>query len=1211
MAMLPTAECAAASVNVNVESEVVAEEVTTEVATEEVTTEVATEEVTTEVATEEVTTEVVTEEVTTEVATEEVTTEVVTEEVTTEVVTEEVTTEEVTTEVVTEEVTTEVATEEATTEVETEEVTTEAETEEVTTEAETEVSLPGMDNYTLSAEDKAELKVLKDNMSFIQNVKEGEECVKGELVFLADTQEEALAIAAGYGAELEGYEYGVAVIKLAEDVSIADALSMAANQTEDVVLAPAWPNYYRTTCSGTDSYISIEADADMLDMGTADVEIGMSSVDPYLLATSGSYQWQHNMVGSQAAWNAGYTGKGVKVAVIDSGVLSTHEDLNVIDNKSFVTGNSSPNDGVGHGTHVAGLVAAKKGNGKGGAGIAPDAEILNLRVLGDDGSGEDYDIMRAVSYAAQNGVDIINMSLGGPGYSKSFQTVVKSAYESGVLVLAAAGNESTSAKAYPAGYDYVYSIGAVRQNKGKTYFTNYGSWVDFSAPGEDLYSTYNAGTSSYTAMSGTSMACPVAAGTAAVILSANPGIMSKTGKDKVKALVSAMNKGKVAGNGGASNIVDLRKALGVKEAYEAPMAPTFEVASNTKIEEEKMMLTINKSASTDTIYYSLDGKNVTFKNGAPSANAFVYTGPVEIGGAAKITVKAIAVNPVGIASKASTATYKFAPKVSSIELSGVTTILAGKSTKLTATVAPSYAANKKVTWTVSPAEKGVTVKNGTVKAAKTAEAGKYTITATSANNISKSIVINVTDKSNVKSIKFTPAKATVEIGAKSTTYSVADKIAVTLTDGSTTANISDIAWSTNNANVATVNAGEITAKAAGTAKITAMAADGSGKKAVFTITVKQKATGIKITGYDKLAVGKSIKLAATVIPATTANKKVVWSVSPEGQGVTVKNGVVKAAKNAAAANYKITATSADGSEATDSMTVVVSDNAITKITLDQKNATIFRTAGNSKAATSVTVKATVQSKAANTAVEFISSNPGIATVTQSGATAVITATGKATGTTKITCKAMDGSGKSATCTVTVQNPASKLVINPNSGYSFNVAQGAKIKLNAVFESANGPIKAGKVEWTSSDESAVTVDKNGNVKGIKAFSTAVITARATDGSNLSASCTISVWNKYNKFETYPNLNSKNYYINVTDGTKGLPILFDGQQNTNVGAFVAMAVEVSNPDVLNAYVYSDYYGNMYLVITPNKKGTSKITIKSIDGTNKKVTYSLQVR
>jgi serine protease len=292
--------------------------------------------------------------------------------------------------------------------------------------------------------------------------------------------------------------------------------------------------------------------------------------------------WHLTTINLPTVWaNSGYTGSGVTVAVIDTGILSGHPDMTgqiSSDGYDFISDVNNAMDGDGldpnpedlgdgtdspapssfHGTHVSGTIAARANNNPtpvGIAGIAYNAQIMPLRVLGKYG-GTDADIIQAVYYAAgldnASGVtpgikaDIINMSLGGPGYSSSFQAAVSAARTAGVIIVAAAGNESTSSKTYPAALNGVIAVSAVDQNKDLAWYSNYGqvadNWIDIAAPGGDtrvdldgdgnpdgVLSTLGDDSGSTTVMTydyyqGTSMAAPHVVGIIALMKEANPAM---------------------------------------------------------------------------------------------------------------------------------------------------------------------------------------------------------------------------------------------------------------------------------------------------------------------------------------------------------------------------------------------------------------------------------------------------------------------------------------------------------------------------------------------------------------------------------------------------------------------------------------------------------------------------------------------------------------
>lgn len=219
----------------------------------------------------------------------------------------------------------------------------------------------------------------------------------------------------------------------------------------------------------------------------------------------------------------GYKGANVKVGVLDTGIAASHSDLNVVGGASFVSGESYNTDGNGHGTHVAGTVAALD-NSIGVLGVAPNVSLYAIKVLNSSGSGTYSAIVSGIEWATANNLDVINMSLGGPSGSTALKQAVDKAYASGVVVVAAAGNSGTSGSSstigYPAKYDSVIAVGAVNSSNQRASFSSVGPELDVVAPGVSIYSTYPSNT--YATLNGTSMASPHVAGAAALILSKSP-----------------------------------------------------------------------------------------------------------------------------------------------------------------------------------------------------------------------------------------------------------------------------------------------------------------------------------------------------------------------------------------------------------------------------------------------------------------------------------------------------------------------------------------------------------------------------------------------------------------------------------------------------------------------------------------------------------------
>lgn len=283
-----------------------------------------------------------------------------------------------------------------------------------------------------------------------------------------------------------------------------------------------------------------------------------------------SYQWHYPLINLPQAWDAigglANAGTNVTVAVIDTGVVLSHPDLagRLVAGFDFISNPLMALDGDGpdvnpddpgdqnnggassfHGTHVAGTIAAATNNTAGVAAVAGQAKIMPLRVLGQ-GGGTSFDILEAVRYAAglatqvhvDNGnrrVDIMNLSLGGGGFSQAEQDVYTQARNRGVIIIAAAGNDNSSTPGYPASYSGVVSVSAVDMNKAKAPYSNFGQFIDVAAPGGDtskdlngdgyadgVLSTHADDSSGsirfvYGFLDGTSMAAPHAAGVAALM----------------------------------------------------------------------------------------------------------------------------------------------------------------------------------------------------------------------------------------------------------------------------------------------------------------------------------------------------------------------------------------------------------------------------------------------------------------------------------------------------------------------------------------------------------------------------------------------------------------------------------------------------------------------------------------------------------------------
>ncbi|MCX5750807.1 MAG: S8 family serine peptidase [Candidatus Saganbacteria bacterium] len=246
--------------------------------------------------------------------------------------------------------------------------------------------------------------------------------------------------------------------------------------------------------------------------------------DPYL-----SQQWGITKIAAENGWGI-YSGSSTEIiAVVDTGVSYIHEDLTggkVLLGHDYVNGDDDPTDDNGHGTHISGIAGAITDNNKGIAGINWLAKILAIKVLDSTGHGSTVNVALGVREAADRPAGIINLSLGETTASSVLEDACTYAYNKGCVIVAAAGNSGSSSPFYPAAYTNVIAVAATDQSDKRAVWggesSNYGTWVDISAPGTDIYSTtYNSPTS-YGLKSGTSMAAPFVSGLAALIKGQHP-----------------------------------------------------------------------------------------------------------------------------------------------------------------------------------------------------------------------------------------------------------------------------------------------------------------------------------------------------------------------------------------------------------------------------------------------------------------------------------------------------------------------------------------------------------------------------------------------------------------------------------------------------------------------------------------------------------------
>ena len=250
-----------------------------------------------------------------------------------------------------------------------------------------------------------------------------------------------------------------------------------------------------------------------------------------------------NMVQALDVPDLGFDGtdevSDMKVCILDTG-LATHPDIpsTYVEGFGYYPVGGDYTDRQGHGTHVAGTVAAL-GNDEGVIGVlrSPNTHLVIGKVLSDRGSGTYANVMDGLTKCMQRGAKVVNMSLGGGGYLQSFQDKVNELHEAGMVIVAAAGNGGSSSRFYPASYDHIISVAALDSNQNRASFSQFNDRVDLAAPGVSVRSTCIG--NSYCSKSGTSMASPHVAGVVALVWSHFPNVnhtqindvLEKTAKD--------------------------------------------------------------------------------------------------------------------------------------------------------------------------------------------------------------------------------------------------------------------------------------------------------------------------------------------------------------------------------------------------------------------------------------------------------------------------------------------------------------------------------------------------------------------------------------------------------------------------------------------------------------------------------------------------------
>lgn len=919
--------------------------------------------------------------------------------------------------------------------------------------------LPGLpEDYVLSEGELADKADMISHQVAQQtaSLTEGTQYEKDILLVWADTEETAQAYAQAFSAELVCRQDGLATLRL-NGVSVVEALTAA---QESDRLPAAYPNHIAVLPPDEGEWEENSG----LALFSEDIPQPQTwrswldnteNPDPYLTdPTSYRYQYMHDTVDSYAAWGV-TTGKGVTVAVIDTGVKANHEDLPNLRRVEVTNGNEflSLEDATGHGTHVAGIIGAAMGNGKGGAGIAPGATILSLRVVNAAGYIYDSALIAALRTAVKNGAQIVNISIGGTAYNAVFQKVINEATEAGVTVVAAMGNDGTNCLNYPAGYDNVIGVVSVDRTNNRASGSSYGTWGDVAAPGAAVWSTTYHG--SYGSKSGTSMASPVVAGVAALYKSVHP--------DATPAQITARLKA-TATRGGSdlgAGIVNAAAALSEK-----PGIPTAEIRSGETGEVLSRSDGGTLSAPWDGrlcltgtgrfLLYTLDGKTPGIREGQIVCGQR-YNGPISLADYAgqTLTVKAMAVGDGGLAGSVLTCRIqvKKGTEIGSVAVSGPRELLAGKTGEFQANVTgvnPEAPVEQAVIWRISDRSDNM------ARAAIGASTGKLTTPRLSAGDEGW---VEVTAASKTGQVSSEPFRVTVKALNPVARISLSETkvscytgntatLIVTMLDSKGNPVSPEVLWSSSKPQVATVEDGVVTALTKGSTTITCKALDGSGKTAKCTVSVAQAVESLTITGPASLAPGANFTFKAQAAPKGAVSR-FTWSVLEGPEGTRITNGRLSVPKDAQTGDtITISAQPPEGGGAGAEYTLTVAPKCASVHTyLAGESGYVpvtegYDRAGNLTGLTLYSVQPGEYSKRKDSAplgatpmdakgnyvdnescIRWSSSNSSIVSVTDDGFVQAHKA-----GTAKITVSALDGSGKKQTVTVKVENPVSTIAL---------------------------------------------------------------------------------------------------------------------------------------------------------------------------------------
>ena len=1063
---------------------------------------------------------------------------------------------------------------------------------------------PGLSSAALIEEDNYRQKAtVLECMDEVQELEEGKDCVANEIMVSVDSEERALEYAKAFNGTLKKFDTNYAVITLNADpdyeqISVKQAVMASAK--DEYILPAAWPNYYNQLCKEPVAEYVEETELEAVSYG---------SNDPFLIPGGGEgYQWYHSLLGTPTAWKAGYTGKGIKVGVIDTGVINGHEDLNVTKSINLAGASGDPK---GHGTHVTGVIGATLNNAKGGAGIAPDADLYVYGVLNKSQITDDS-LASAYNQSIADDLDIVNISIGSANYNGVLAELIKKNYDNGTLVVVSAGNENTNSYSYPAAYEGAISIAAIDENLHKATFSNFGDGIRYAAPGVNIWSTIRAELSweeegnAYACHGGTSFSSPIVAGTAAVVLQwarENNKFQAKGTGEDVDALLALMDTGTIPlkekdlGKG----YIYLPDVLGLKTESTKMEKPVFSLKAGTYNTEE---ITVSISAQEwCDIYYSTNGKTPTFKNGKIS-NGQKYTESITLSEQKTFTVKAIAVDKDDLrVSAVATVKYVLKPEVREVTIASETntfTLAKGTKLQLKAELEPANATYKKLKWEIVGSPKGVSInQKGVLSVTKTAKVDVFEVrvSVTRQDDAVKehTVEINISQTDNpIVSIKPKVSKLIVYGTYESEHYLIETK----RKDG-TIGTGKDIEWISENPDIVRVSYGgdgiylNSRDRIMCQTYIRARAKDGSGKTYRFKVEIRNDVGDFDISfKSDKIAVGTSCMID---IEGKYSASEITWSVRPQNKGVTIKNGKFIVAKNAQTGAYYIEAREKISNDYAATMVNVVQGRMQT-IKFENKKDSIYRIAGNYGHETTKILPITRTGQNLSSWAVY-SSNPNILTARAISEGVKITATGKGTGKVTITVVSTDGTNLKSKCVVSVENPPSDIILSYPKGLDSYLNEGEKMKLKVTYKEDFGKIGAytKNLQWGSEKSEIIDVTSKGVVKALtKDGSEDRVYIRTPDGRII----------KYLKITTIGKI--KKIKLNETIVCPADAVQIGVLPEQDSDGYIPsdyISCTVDNPKGLFAIA-----SNGGIIIYPKEKGTYKLTIKTVKG--KKITATTKV-